>query len=93
MESIRSKSLPFIDTIIILQSIVPYDIFPSFNRSLCATFRGSHEQTLNLGDFLDWLDETTRGEQQRDAIYDRLVGHLAMHKVGAYDQLWTLLRG
>ena len=93
MESIRSKTLPFIDIVIILQSIVPYDLFPSFNRSLCMTFRGSHDQTVSTGEFLDWLNVASQGEQQREAIYDRLVGHLAMHNVGLYDQRWALLRG
>lgn len=93
MESIRNKTLPFIDIVIVLQSIVSYDLFPSFNRSLCMTFRGSHDQTVSVGDFLDWLNSASQGEQQRESIYDRLVGHLAMHKVAPYDELWTLLRG
>lgn len=92
MDTLRDKNLPFCDAVVMLQSIVPYDLFSAYHYSLCHTFRSSHDETVGVVDFLVWFDKMSQGDRQRDSIYDRLVGHLAVRKVGTYDALWVLLR-
>jgi hypothetical protein len=86
------KTLPFVDFDVILQSIVSYDVYPSFNQILRETFRGRHDQDLSVREFATFLNSTV-DRLSREAVFGRLVGQLAYRKVASYDEAEKMLSG
>jgi hypothetical protein len=82
-----SKTLPFADLVTVLQAILPYDLFPEYNRAFCNQFRDFYDSKLTVGAFIGFLDVTTTNLFERESMFERLVGQLAMRKVGSYDEL------
>ena len=83
----ESKTLPFADLVIVLQAILPYDLFPEYNRAFCNQFRDFHDGVIAVGDFVYFLGRASHALPERDSMFERLVGQLAMRKIGEYDSL------
>jgi hypothetical protein len=88
----ESKSLFFADFVVILQAILPYDLFGVYYNDLCMAFRDRHDSRISVDEFVNFLDATTWNRAERSSVFARLVGQLAMRVVGAYDQLDQYLR-
>lgn len=87
----ETVTLPFAEFVVVLQAILPYNIFPSINHAFCLDFRNRHDDNLNIGEFIGFLALAVRRLPECDSIFDRLVGQLAMRKVGAYDDVAHLI--
>jgi hypothetical protein len=83
----ESKSLFFADFVVILQAILPYDLFGTYYTQFCISFRDRHDSRIEVTEFVTFLDSTTWNRAERQSVFARLVGQLAMRVVGAYDQL------
>ena len=92
MSDTMDKTLPFVDFDVILQAIVSYDVYPMFNMALRETFRGRHDQNLSVREFATFLNSTVDAFS-RAAVFGRLVGQLAYHKVASYDEAEKILNG
>jgi hypothetical protein len=81
-----SKSLLFADYVVILQAILPYDMFPEYNRVLWLAFRDRHDRHIKLGEFIEFLRSNSLM-----LVFERLVGQLAMRGIGEYDAIYDHL--
>ena len=86
-------TLLFAEYTVVLQAVLPYDLFPSVNRAFCLDFRNRHDDQLERGEFLNFIGVATQNWPERESIFDRLVGQLAMRKLGTYDELARLITG
>ena len=90
--TMESKTLHFADIVTVLQAILPYDLFPGYNRIFCLEFRNCHDGYLGVDTFVNFLRTASNNLPERSSIFERLVGQLAMRKVGDYDALSEWLR-
>jgi hypothetical protein len=81
-----SNTLLFANYVVILQAILPYDMFPQYNRALWLAFRDRHDGYISVGDFVNFLRS-----HSLTWVFDRLVGQLAMRDVGEYDAIYDHL--
>lgn len=88
------KQLPFPEFVGILQAVLPFDLFPMLNSGFCLEFRNRHDGHLEVGEFIRFLRVAIAALPEYNAVFDRLVGQLAMRKVGTYDELsaWLTAR-
>lgn len=86
-----TATLPFVELVVILQTVLPFDLFPFVNSSFCLAFRNRHDGHLTVGEFVGFLSAAIINLPEHNSVMDRLVGQLAMRKVGSYDGLATWL--
>lgn len=88
-----TATLSFAEFVVILQAILPYDLFPPANRLFCLDFRNRHDDDLYIGEFINFLTAALRRFPERESIFDRLIGQLAMRKIATYDEVAHLVTG
>ena len=88
MDSTRALLIPTDSLVSILRNTMPYDMFPLAHSLIWQARRNlPDDQHLTLGDVLDIIDVFTRGNFQRESIFDRLPGFLAGLKVAPFEDL------